>query len=72
MDHPTGVLRWSEILESQYGLRPGWFDGTFEAFVERIRPGDRKSVTEAFGDLETVTETEMAHGPGIDYPGSTS
>ena len=43
MDYRTGVLRWSEILESQYGLQPGTFGGTFEAFVERIHPDDRES-----------------------------
>ena len=46
MDYTTGVLRWSEILESQYGLQRGTFGGTFEAFVERIHPDDRKSVIE--------------------------
>ena len=35
MDYATGVLRWSETLEAQYGLQPGTFGGTFEAFVER-------------------------------------
>ena len=35
MDYATGVLRWSEILEAQYGLPPGTFGGTFEAFIER-------------------------------------
>jgi PAS domain S-box-containing protein len=49
MDYPTGVLRWSEILETQYGLQPGTFGGTFEAFVERIHPDDRQSVTETVG-----------------------
>ena len=49
MDYTTGVLRWSEILESQYGLQPGTFGGTFEAFVERIHPDDRASVLETVG-----------------------
>ena len=44
MDYTTGLLRWSEILESQYGLVPGTFEGTFEAFTERIHPGDREKV----------------------------
>ena len=44
MDYTTGVHRWSEILESQYGLQPGTFGGTFAAFVERIHPDDRDSV----------------------------
>ena len=49
MDYPTGVLQWSEILESQYGLQPKTFGGTFEAFVGRIHPDDRESVLETVG-----------------------
>jgi two-component system, cell cycle sensor histidine kinase and response regulator CckA len=47
MDSTTGVIRWSEILESQYGLQPGTFGGTFEAFIECIHPDDRESMIEA-------------------------
>jgi two-component system cell cycle sensor histidine kinase/response regulator CckA len=45
MDYTTGVVHWSEILESQYGLQPGTYGGTFDAFVERIPPtiGHRSS-----------------------------
>jgi PAS domain S-box-containing protein len=46
MDYATGVIQWSGILESQYGLRPGTFGGTFDAFVELIHPDDRDSVKE--------------------------
>jgi PAS domain S-box-containing protein len=46
LDNPTGVLRWSEILESQHGLKPGTFGGTLEAFVERIHPEDRDALFE--------------------------
>ena len=49
MDYTTGVLRWSEIVEAHYGLQPGTFGGTFEAFVERIHPDDRASVLETVG-----------------------
>ena len=49
MDYTTGVLRWSEILEAHYGLQPGTFGGTFEAFVERVHPDDRESVLETVG-----------------------
>ena len=44
LDLATGVTRWSEILESQFGLRPGTFGGTFEAFVALVHPDDRESV----------------------------
>jgi two-component system, cell cycle sensor histidine kinase and response regulator CckA len=53
MDITTGMLRWSEILEAQYGLRPGSFGGTFEAFVECIHPDDRESVRESIGKAHT-------------------
>lgn len=49
MDHTTGVLRWSEILEAHHGLRPGTFAGTFDAFMDHIHPDDRAST------LETVS-----------------
>ena len=48
-DYITGVHRWSETLEAQYGLLPGTFGGTFEAFLERIHPDDRASVLETVG-----------------------
>ncbi len=47
MDFGTGAAQWSEILEAQYGLQPGTFAGTFEAFVERIHPDDRSLVRAA-------------------------
>jgi PAS domain S-box-containing protein len=49
MDYVTGVLRWSETMEAHYGLQPGTFAGTFDAFVERIHPDDRPSVLEIVG-----------------------
>jgi PAS domain S-box-containing protein len=58
MDYATGLVQWSEIVEAHYGLRPGTFEGTFEAFVERIHPDDRQSV------LETV---EKAMKSGDDF-----
>jgi PAS domain S-box-containing protein len=46
MDYRSGILRWSEIMEAHYGLQPGTFGGTFDAFVERIHPDDRASLLE--------------------------
>jgi two-component system, cell cycle sensor histidine kinase and response regulator CckA len=54
MDYTTGALQWSETLEAHYGLRPGTFGGTFEAYVERIHPDDRASVLET---LATAMKT---------------
>jgi PAS domain S-box-containing protein len=50
MDYTTGTLQWSETLEAHYGLQPGTFGQTFEAFVERIHPDDRASVLETVGN----------------------
>ena len=62
MDYTTGVLRWSEILESQYGLQPGTFGGTFEAFIERIHPDDRESVLETVGKaMKSGADFSMQH-----------
>ena len=49
IDFTSGGLHWSETLELQYGLRPGTFGGTFEAFIECIHPDDRASVLETVG-----------------------
>jgi two-component system, cell cycle sensor histidine kinase and response regulator CckA len=53
MDCTTGVLRWSETLERHYGVPPGTFPGTFDAFVERIHPDDRASVLDTLGKAMT-------------------
>ena len=49
LDYGTGVQVWSETLEAQYGLAPGTFPGTFEAFTELIHPDDRAGVLETIG-----------------------
>ena len=53
MDLTTGAIRWSEILESQYGLPPGTFGGSFDAFIDHVHPDDRESVREAMGKAMT-------------------
>ena len=54
MDYSTGVLRWSEILETHYGVAPGTFGGTFEGFLERVHPDDRQTLLEAIGAAQQV------------------
>jgi PAS domain S-box-containing protein len=48
MDPTTEVVQWSETLEAQYGLHPGTFGGTFEAFIACVHADDRKPVLETF------------------------
>jgi PAS domain S-box-containing protein len=61
MDCATGAVKWSETLEAQYGLQPGVFGGTFEAFVELIHPDDRESVLATVG-------TAMKSGADFMFP----
>jgi PAS domain S-box-containing protein len=70
MDYTTGVLQWSEVLESQYGLQPGTFGGTFEAFLERIHPDDRASVTETVGNAMKSGADFSVHNRSIWPDGS--
>jgi two-component system cell cycle sensor histidine kinase/response regulator CckA len=53
MDYVTGKLQWSEILQAQYGMAPGSFDGSFESFVGRIHPEDREAVV---ASIEAATK----------------
>ena len=46
MDYVTGVLNWSEIAQSQYGLVPGTFPGTFDAFLAGVHPDDREATVQ--------------------------
>jgi PAS domain S-box-containing protein len=57
MDYVSGVLQWSDVMEAQYGVSPGTFGGTFDAFVERIHPEDRASVLDVLGKaMKTGTD----------------
>jgi PAS domain S-box-containing protein len=42
-DVGTNVLAWSDELHRIYGLEPGQFDGTFQAFLARVHPDDLES-----------------------------
>ncbi|MFA5908841.1 MAG: response regulator [Vicinamibacterales bacterium] len=62
MDFKTGRLQWSAILESQHGLTPGTFGGTFAAFIERVHPEDRDAVTKAMDEAaRTGTDFTEEH-----------
>ncbi|MBC8089272.1 MAG: PAS domain S-box protein, partial [Phycisphaerae bacterium] len=56
MNYRTGQLRWSPILEAQYGLKPGTFAGTHDAFVEHVHPDDRAKLFEIVGGATSSGE----------------
>ena len=62
MDYTSGLLQWSDVLEAQYGLAPGTFDGTFErsasAFTRTI--GHLCSTSSASA-MKTGTDFTVLH-----------
>jgi PAS domain S-box-containing protein len=42
-DMATGATEWDGKVEALFGLEPGAFDGTFEAWVELLHPEDREA-----------------------------
>src|SRR5262249_23759090 len=47
-DVGTGQAVWSDQLYDIYGLKPGEYPGTFEAFLKLVHPDDRKMVRMEF------------------------
>lgn len=43
----TNKVQWSDNLEAIFGLPPGGFAGTFEAFQQLVHPEDRQIVSDA-------------------------
>jgi PAS domain S-box-containing protein len=54
MDYRSGNLRFSETQEALYGLSPGTFEGTFEAFIDRVHPDDREALLDL---VRTATQS---------------
>ena len=49
-DLVTGVLAWDDELHAVFGVAPGTFGGTIEAFDACLHPDDRARVAEALQD----------------------
>ena len=43
-DMAQGITVWDEQLEAMYGLPPGGFGGTFDAWLGTVHPDDREQV----------------------------
>src|SRR5689334_22088765 len=55
-DMATGETTWDTRLEALYGLAPGTFERTFEAYVSLLHPDDVSDV------LETVRQAVAEKG----------
>ncbi len=58
MGNRSGRVRWSDELHRIYGLQPGDFGGTVDAFMAFLHPGDRERVwaehRQLDGDARTI------------------
>ena len=63
----TNTLAWSDGLYRIYGLQAQEFEATFEAFLKRVHPDDRKSVKrtieEAYSDAKPFSMEERIVRP---------
>jgi PAS domain S-box-containing protein len=67
----SGQVRWSEELHRIYGLRPGEFEGTVDAFLAHVRVEDRervwKNVSRAVAAIEPfVFEERIRRADGAE------
>ncbi|MBD2005196.1 MULTISPECIES: diguanylate cyclase [Cyanophyceae] len=56
----TDKITWSDNYALLFGLEPGTFNGTYEAFNEWVHPEDRESITQALNRwVKTKAEYEQ-------------
>ena len=61
-DRANGAVVWDEKLEALFGLAPGTFDGTFDAYVALLHPEDREMVLGVVEDaVARGAHYEMEH-----------
>src|SRR5262249_58287823 len=63
-----GENRWSSDLEAMYGVSPGSYDGSFEAWKKMVHPEDWPAVKEAIRQAhrsgDVASEYRVAHADG--------
>lgn len=52
----TGMLTWSDEIYRIFGVQPGEFPATYEAFLGMIHPDDRKKVADAINNSVSSPE----------------
>ena len=62
MDFKTGELQWSQILEGHYGILPGQFGGTLDAFIASVHPDDREELSVSVAEaMRSGADFKLAH-----------
>jgi PAS domain S-box-containing protein len=62
LDLVTGTLYWSDEIYRIFGLTPGEFGATYEAFLETVHPDDREFVDNAYtSSVEDQTGYDIVH-----------
>lgn len=51
-DRVTGLVSWDARMEALFGLEPGSFPGTVDAWLARTHPGDRDRLVEALENCD--------------------
>jgi PAS domain S-box-containing protein len=61
-DPKSGRFYWSETHEQMHGLVPGTFGGTLDAFMARVHPEDRDTVSRAIAEaVRTRRDVELEY-----------
>jgi len=58
-DYTAGTSRWSPQMHRLYGLAPGSFEGTVEAFLRRVFPADKERVLSL---MAQARQSSKGHG----------
>ena len=59
----NGEIQWDEKMERIFGLSPGGFAGTVDAWFDLLHPADRDMVLEI---MDQIVKGEMSH-PAVEY-----
>jgi PAS domain S-box-containing protein len=62
IDSVTNAVYWSDEVYRIYGLEPQEFSGSYESFLDSVRPDDREFVNNAFTELvKNRTPQDIVH-----------
>ena len=70
-DPATNAVHWHESCERLFGLEPGVFEGTFDAFFEYVHDDDREQTESIFEDAAADRESFQIEGRVVRADGET-